>query len=394
MKRCVLVIDDDLDTISFISLILEQENYEVLATTDVEEGLIYFETYRPAVLILDLEMPTIHGVQVLKKIQPGIEKDFSVIILTGYGHDANIKICYELGAYAFLSKPVHLVELKGLVRNAMLWEEYKIALNEHKEQLEELVKQRTLKLSQEIHLRKQTEQKLLNANQMKDKILNVLTLDLRSPLSNIVMNLRYLNENIGPLCTDDAHLQINDAYSEARNTWQLTENLFYWARCQKGEIISHPEMYNLKAILNDTLLFYSNSTAAKKLNVTLQIDDKIEIYSDRKIVYTIVQNVISNAIKFCKVNGKIDIIANKDKKHVVLTMSDNGIGISEENLAMILDVTKPISTLGTANEKGSGLGITICNELSKIIKADFLIESKTGEGTKVTLSLPIPKSAS
>jgi len=125
MNRHVLVIDDDLDTISFISLILEQENYNVLATTDVEEGLIFFETYKPAVVILDLEMPTIHGIQVLKKIKPAIDKDFSVIILTGYGHDANIKICYELGVYAFLSKPVHLVELKGLVRNAMLWEEYK-----------------------------------------------------------------------------------------------------------------------------------------------------------------------------------------------------------------------------------------------------------------------------
>jgi len=391
MKRCVLVIDDDLDTISFISLILEQENYEVLATTDVEEGLIYFETYRPAVVILDLEMPTIHGVQVLKKIQPGIEKDFSVIILTGYGHDANIKICYELGAYAFLSKPVHLVELRGLVRNAMLWEEYKLALNEHKEQLEELVQQRTLKLSQEIQLRKQTENKLLHTNQMKDKILSVLTLDLRSPLSNIVMNLRYLNEKISPNCTDDTGQQINDAYNEARNTWQLTENIFHWARCQKGEIVNHPEKYNLKSILNDTLLFYSNSSSQKKININLSIDDDIEIFSDRKIVYTIVQNIISNAVKYSHISGKIDISAQLDKKQVVLIVADNGVGISEETLPYITDVTKPVATAGTANEKGSGLGLTICNELCKVIKAELTIESKLGEGTQVKLVLPNAK---
>ncbi len=391
MKRCVLVIDDDLDTISFISLILEQENYEVLATTDVEEGLIFFETYRPAVLVLDLEMPTIHGVQVLKKIQPGIEKDFSVIVLTGYGHDANIKICYDLGAYAFLSKPVHLVELKGLVRNAMLWEEYKAALNEHKEQLEDLVQQRTLKLSQEIHLRKQTEQKLLQANQMKDKILSVLTLDLRSPLSNIVMNLRYLNENMGQNCNDDAKQQINDAYNEARNTWQLTENIFHWARCQKGEILSNPEKYNLKSIVNDTLLFYSNSTAQKKLCINIEIDDDLEIFADRKIVYTIIHNIISNSVKYSRNKGKINITAGVDKKHVVLIIADEGVGISEENLSYIMDASKPVATLGTSKEKGSGLGLTICNELSKIIKAELTIESKAGEGTKVTLTLPHTK---
>ena len=390
MKRCVLVIDDDLDTISFISLILEQENYEVLATTDVEEGLIYFETYHPAVLVLDLEMPTIHGVTVLKKIQPGIEKDFSVIILTGYGHDANIKICYELGAYAFLSKPVHLVELKGLVRNAMLWEEYKQSLNEHKEQLEELVQQRTLKLSQEIHLRKQTERKLLQANQTKDKILNVLTLDLRSPLSNTVMNLRFLNENVSD-CNDNIQQQINDAYNEARNTWQLTENLFHWARCQKGEISNHPELNNLKSIINDTLLFYSHSISNKNLTTDIQIDDSLEFFADRQIVYTIIQNMVSNAVKYSKMKGKITVFAENSKDSVVLTISDNGVGIPEDVLPFIMDISKPVATLGTAHEKGSGLGLTICNELSKIIKAGFALESVSGEGTKVTFTIPGPK---
>jgi signal transduction histidine kinase len=388
MKRCVLVIDDDLDTISFISLILEQENYEVLATTDVEEGLIYFETYRPAVLILDLEMPSIHGVQVLKKIKPGIEKDFSVIVLTGYGHDANIKICYELGVYAFLSKPVHLVELKGLVRNAMLWEEYKIALNEHKEQLEELVQQRTLKLSQEIQLRKQTEQQLLHANNMKDKILGVLTLDLRSPLSNIVMNLRYLNENLSASLNNDAQQQVNDAYTEARNTWQLTENLFLWARCQKGEIISHPENCNLKSVVNDTIMFCSQSAEQKKISLVTDIDDSLEVYTDRKIVYTIIQNILSNALKFSHTNSKVTITAKDDKSKVILSITDKGVGMSEDVLPYVMDVSKPISTLGTANEKGSGLGLTICNELAKLIGASLKLDSKKDEGTTVTLSLP------
>jgi signal transduction histidine kinase len=273
----------------------------------------------------------------------------------------------------------------------MLWEEYKLSLNEHKNQLEELVQQRTLKLSQEIHLRKQTEQKLLQANQMKDKILNVLTLDLRSPLSNIVMNLRFLNENITN-CTDDTQQQINDAYNEARNTWQLTENIFHWARTQKGEIVNHPEKYHLKSILNDTLLFYSKSIENKNIDIDLQVDDNIEIYTDRKIVYTIIQNVISNAVKYCNMMGKILITACDDKDSVVLQITDNGVGIPEAVLPFIMDVAKPITTIGTAYEKGSGLGLTICNELSKIIKAGFAIESTVGIGTTVKLTLPKTKS--
>jgi len=388
MNRHVLVIDDDLDTISFISLILEQENYNVLATTDVEEGLIFFETYKPAVVILDLEMPTIHGIQVLKKIKPAIDKDFSVIILTGYGHDANIKICYELGVYAFLSKPVHLVELKGLVRNAMLWEEYKKELAEHKEQLEELVQQRTLKLSQEIQLRKQTELQLIAANQIKEKILSVLTLDLRPPLSNIVMNLRYLHENINSNLTDEAQQQVLDAYSEARSTWQLAENLFLWARCQKNEIVNNPEKCNLNSILKDTLLFHSPSIEQKKIIVSNEVNADLEVNSDRKIINLIIHNLISNALKYSNPKGEVQISAITGAGNVELSITDNGIGIADNILPYIMDVSRPITTMGTASEKGSGLGLTICNELSKIIGAQLKVESKKNAGTTVTLTIP------
>jgi len=388
MKNSVLIIDDDLNTISFISLILEQENYEVLATTDIQEGLKYLETNHPAVIILDLEMPSMHGLDVLKRIEPGIDRDFSVIILTGYGHDANVKACYEMGVYAFLSKPVRLVELKGLVRNALLWEEYKYSLNEHKRELDKLVREKTKSLSQEIDLRKQTEQKLLKTNQIKDRILNILSWDLRAPLSNVVMNLRYLCDNSKKTCPEDIYQQINDTYIEARNTWQLTENIFLWARCEKGEIENNPETCNLNSILKDTLLFYSNSSASKNLQLNVGINDSIEIYADRKIVYTIIQNVISNAIKYSKPNGIIEISAFSENKKVVLQIIDKGIGMAESVLNNIMDISKPVTTPGTANEKGSGLGLTICKELSKIIGAEILIESKHQAGTKVTIHFP------
>lgn len=388
MRKCVLVIDDDLDTISFISLILEQEDYDVHATTDVKEGLNFFESYNPSVLILDLEMPTMHGIKFLNKIKSGIEKDFSVIVLTGFGNDENIKTCYDLGVYAFLSKPVRLVELKGLVRNAMLWEEYKFVLKKHKEQLEELIQERTVKLSQEINLRKQTEQQLLQANQLKDRILNVLTFDLRSPLSNVVMNLRYLNENTSIDSIESIQIQLNDTYNEARNTWQLTENIFQWARCQKGEIVNNPERCNLKSVINDTLLFYSNASKLKQLKIIMSIDNDVEVLVDRKHLYTILHNLISNALKYSKQKSIITISAKGEKKKVAFVIADNGVGIAKDVLPYLMDITKPISTVGTANEKGSGLGLTICKELSKIIGAELTIESKEGEGTKVKVLLP------
>jgi len=386
MRNNVLIIDDDLDTISFISLILEQENFEVIATTDANEGLAYFELNKPAVLILDLEMPSMNGLEVLNTILPGIEKDFSVIILTGYGNDKNIKLCYDLGVYAFLSKPVRLVELKGLVRNAMLWEEYKSNLKEHKEQLENLVSDRTHKLTDEINTRKDIEKKLIKLNQVKDRILNILTWDLRAPLSNVVMNLKNLQENSMLGISEEARHQLTDVYNEAKNTWQLTDNLFLWSRCQKGEIANNPENCNLSSVINDVLLLLSNSIKSKSINIKQEIDSKTEIVADRKIVYTVIQNILSNAIKFSNVNGNIQISIVEDKSNVKLLLKDFGIGMSEDVLSSLFDITKPISTLGTDEEKGSGLGLIVCKELSKIIGASIDIQSEVGKGTEVKVN--------
>jgi signal transduction histidine kinase len=311
--------------------------------------------------------------------------------LTGYGHDENVKNCYELGAYAFLAKPVHLVELKGLVRNAMLWEEYKRELKFHKEQLEELVAHRTRKLHQEIELRELTEQQLLRANKVKDKILSILTLDLRAPLSNIVTHLNFIHNNASAGLSAELETQISDLYDEAKSTWLLTENIFQWARCQKGEIVAHPEHYNLKAIINDTLLFYSTAISHKEIQVDMDIDEQLEIFSDRKIVYILIQNLLSNAVKYSEQGGVISISSRSLPETVEIMIQDFGAGISAESLDDIFDVTRPFSTLGTANEKGSGLGLVICQELAQIINAKISVESTVGKGTLVTLNLPVSK---
>lgn len=388
MRNSILVIDDDLNTISFISLILEQENYEVLATIDIEEGIKYFETNHPAVIILDLEMPEVHGLKVLKRIKSGLDKDFSVIIMTGYGHDANVKACYEQGVYAFLSKPVRLVELKGLVRNALLWEEYKQSLSEHKEQLEKLVLKRTDSMTREIELRKETELSLVQANRIKDRILSILSWDLRSPLSNVVMNLRYLCDNTKESCPEEVYQQMFDTYIEARNACQLTENIFLWARCEKGEIVCNLETCNLNSIMKDTLLFYSNSIESKSLNLNVSIDDSVEVTADRKVAYTIIQNIVSNAIKYSHPNGIVEIAVTQDKNKIALRIVDNGIGIAEDIMPDIMNIAKPVAMPGTANEKGSGLGLTISKELAKIIGAEISVESKINRGTAVTVIFP------
>ncbi len=159
-NRKILVIDDEITNLLSVEAALKSENFEIFTTTDPLDGLALFELERPAVLILDLRMPVMDGLEVLRKVKEVPDALFSVIILTGHGNKDDMNTCYDLGANAFLRKPLNVIELRGLVRNLMLLENYKRELNLHRDNLEGLVQSRTEDLRAEMEERRAAQVKL------------------------------------------------------------------------------------------------------------------------------------------------------------------------------------------------------------------------------------------
>jgi signal transduction histidine kinase len=177
--------------------------------------------------------------------------------------------------------------------------------------------------------------------------------------------------------------------SSAKNTLILLDNLLNWAKAQTGQIRYKPQKTILSVIIRE-ILEVSNSIAKLK-SITLNYihADEIEVYADLDMLKTILRNLISNAIKYTHSDGKIDVSAIQNQNNIDITVSDNGVGMSEETRNKLFNIDTNITTKGTQNEKGSGLGLMLCKEFVERHGGLIWVDSELGKGSVFVFSLPL-----
>jgi len=239
---------------------------------------------------------------------------------------------------------------------------------------------------------KESKKQLIELNATKDKLFSIIAHDLRNPFNNIIGISELLTENTEDLDTTETKEYINIIKSQAKDTLILLDNLLNWAQSQTGQISFNPG----KIILSDVMpkIIKLNTSLSKSKNISLNYCslEKIEVYADENMLRTIMRNLISNAIKFTKLGGYININAVSRQEHVEISISDNGIGINKEKLTELFNISSNITTYGTANEKGSGLGLVLCKEFVEKHKGKIWVESEDGKGSDFKFILPLNNS--
>ncbi|MFT5167615.1 MAG: PAS domain S-box-containing protein [Saprospiraceae bacterium] len=239
---------------------------------------------------------------------------------------------------------------------------------------------------------KESETKLRELNATKDKMFSIIAHDLRSPFNNILGLSEILIETVKELDVAKSEMYLGLINSSANNTLILLDNLLIWAKSQTGKIHYYSEKINVSTIIQK-ILQQSNSTAKTKNIALNQIgSDEIEIYSDVNMVEIILRNLISNAIKFTKPGGNINVFVISDQNHVEISISDNGVGINEATCKKLFDISTNIVSKGTANETGSGLGLILCKEFVEKLGGNIWVESEEGIGSDFKFTLPLNKS--
>lgn len=221
----------------------------------------------------------------------------------------------------------------------------------------------------------------------KNKFFSIIAHDLRSPLSSVINFLDVLKQE------DFQNKQTNKVFSQledsSKNSISLLDNLLKWSKVQTGQITFNPEDLDILAITKDQIKVQQLLLDEKGLKVRLESSFNGSIYGDRNMIGTIIRNVLSNAIKFSYKQGIIIIELSKVGESFSFTIEDNGIGIPNKFIEKIMDVTTVTSQLGTSNEKGSGLGLILCDQFIKAHNGRLDIESEVEKGTIVSILLPL-----
>jgi PAS domain S-box-containing protein len=232
--------------------------------------------------------------------------------------------------------------------------------------------------------------KLLQLNDDKDRFISILGHDLRSPFSGLLGLSDLLIENIRKLDRDEIEVFANYINSSAKNTYNLLDNLLIWGRSQANRIPFDPKKLSLKHICKDVLDILNPNAISKNISVDYSGVTDIDVYADINMLKTILRNLVSNAIKFTKKNGAIKISALKEDSNIVISVSDNGIGIPPGIYKQLFDISKIHTTQGTADEEGTGLGLIICKEFVEKHRGKIGVESTVGIGSRFYFTLPSP----
>lgn len=235
----------------------------------------------------------------------------------------------------------------------------------------------------------QSERNLKDSIQTKDKLFSIIAHDLRSPFNGLVGLTRLLSIKPEVLGPDETKKYINQIHHSAEKLLILIENLLNWSRSQTGSLKLSPKKIAVGEIAANTINICNIQAQAKNIKIINEINDNDYIKADLETISTVFRNLVTNAIKFTNENGYVILNSYRDINRVHILISDTGVGIEPQKLATLLKIDNRKTTSGTNNETGTGLGLIVCKEFVEQNKGDINIESVIGEGTTVTLSLPL-----
>jgi signal transduction histidine kinase len=248
---------------------------------------------------------------------------------------------------------------------------------------EQQSKETLYRQKQEIELQSA---KLEELNRFKDKTFSVLSHDLRGPLASLTTVMTMLDQKV--ISIDEFNAVKPDLTSRLNSLNLLLDNLLNWAKSYiKGNVSGTPKPVNLNQIAQQNINLVRNTSDRKQITIINDIPAYIQALCDFEQIDIVVRNLLMNAVKFTRYNGSIHLSAFTDHDIVKLSVTDNGIGMTEDQLQTLFTPT-PDSAYGTEGERGTGLGLILSYGFIKENNGSILVTSEVGKGSTFTVTLP------
>lgn len=228
--------------------------------------------------------------------------------------------------------------------------------------------------------------RLQELNQTKDKFFSIISHDLKGPLNSLTSFSHLLIEHTAHMTPDEIKALALDLDKSLRNLFTLLENLLAWARSQTGSIDFSPEVFDLSEILVSNSQLLESQARNKDISIAVAAPEECRVNLHRDSINTVVRNLLSNAIKFTPQGGKIGARLVVGSGRVTVSISDTGVGMEPSVVQKLFRIDTKHSTKGTANEKGTGLGLILCREFVEKNGGTITVHSRPGEGSVFDIS--------
>ncbi|MFH1120321.1 MAG: hybrid sensor histidine kinase/response regulator [Bacteroidota bacterium] len=338
----------------------EHIEFVVLEAATGEEGIEIIDREMPDIILLDNKLPGIQGVEVLEYVKKKLY-DIIVVMITSY---ASLELAVKAtrdGAYDFIPKPFTPQELRGSVEN----------------------------ITKQLFLKRMTQKMNKEGRLIRFQFLSVLSHELKAPINAIegyvkMMNDRQFGDNLA------AYQEMIDRMQERiKGMRSLIMDLLDLTKIESGKPVQHMQAVDITKIAQisiDTMRPYS---IQKDVDIYLNTKEKIMMEADPNEIEIIFNNLISNAVKYNRNGGRVDVSIESRKESTIFQVADSGIGMTAEEKAKLFQDFVRIKNQKTKNITGSGLGLSILKKIVDMYHGEIDVQSVPDKGTTFTITLPL-----
>jgi len=363
-QTTILVIDDSPVNLRLFLDQLAQAGFETLIAPGGKRALQQLEHVTPDLILLDILMPEMDGFETCLHLKASdATKDIPVIFMTASSDTLDKIKAFEVGAVDYITKPFNYEEAIARIKTHLT----------------------IRKLQQQLEIQNA---RLRELNESKDTFLSMISHDLRSPFSSLRGLIQLAAENIEGWSKDKIEDTIRLLSNSTDNLHALIENLLTWSRIQRGVIEFQPQTIDLRKIILQDIELFTPIAEQKNIHLHSLIEKELSAYGDVNMVDAVIRNLISNALKFTYSEGSVKITVSKDKHSVKIAVTDDGIGLSQNNILKLFRIDARYKQLGTDREKGTGLGLILCKEFIEKNGGEFGVESVPEQGSTFFFTLP------
>jgi len=240
-----------------------------------------------------------------------------------------------------------------------------------------------------LYISKRKNNKIITAiNSQKDKFFSIIAHDLRGPFNGFLGLTEIMAEDIDRLSSEEIKFAATNMRSSAKNLYNLLNNLLEWSRLEQNLIPFTPKEIDIHSIISESILPLNDNALNKEIKICVNLNEVKSIYADTYMFQAIIRNIVLNAIKFTSKNGTIWITATEEASNTIISIKDNGIGMSPNIVNDLFKLDVQNNRMGTDEEPSSGLGLILCKEFIDKHKGKIWVDSIEKKGSTFFISFP------
>lgn len=350
----ILIVDDEPNNFDVIEALLDNEDYDLNYASSGYKALERLEIFHPDVILLDVMMPELNGIDVCKKIKSNPQwKAIPIIMVTALTSKEDMAQCLDAGASDFLSKPVNGLELRARIKSM-------VRIKQQYDNLETLL-------------------------QMREDMVHMIVHDLRNPLTTILLSAELLND---PSLPESRKPEKIERIARGGHRLQsLIDSLLLMAKIESGKMVLKYTSTDLNQMCSALIEDFDAIAAQKKLKLVLNLPDKQLVNIDVPVFRRILDNLLSNAIKFSPANSQIIVsVTYPETGGINISVADQGVGISENTKSVIFEKYE----IGTPVQNASqiGLGLAFCKLAIEAHGGNITVTNNEPNGSIFTITIP------